>query len=270
MENLKIEIRPIPNRGNRNKYCSDLEYLSQPHTVGPGVNHKTLKFETGLNQKDLDYLKSIDCPYDLTDTFKNGIAHPFWESTLVKISLLATPMFLYPYNNILDFIKWKYLLRSDFVYVSEEEMKNGTKPMATHYLYNEDVENEIKATALEQKISINTKFSNLSLKRKRDIIFIVTEEDTTNKNENYLTIKLEELLSTRDSLKKVESYLKQDVETVNLISEVKLAIQKNILKRTKKGIFYFENNLGFSEEDVLDFLQKPENQEIYLNIKSKL
>ena len=42
------------------------------------------------------------------------------------------------------------------------------------------------------------------------------------------------------------------------------------LRKTKKGIFYFETNLGFSEEDVKEFLIKDENQEILLNIKSKI
>ena len=64
--------------------------------------------------------------------------------------------------------------------------------------------------------------------------------------------------------------LNQEVEGVTLQAEIVSAIQKNVLRRTKKGIFYFETNLGFSEEDVKEFLINPDNQEILLNIKSKI
>ena len=268
--NLKIEIRPIPNRGNIGKYSKDLEYFSQPHTVGPDINAKTLHFVTGLEEKDLEYLKNKECPYDLSSVFKNGTAHPFWESVLAKTSLLPTPMFLYPYNSILDFIKWKYLQKSSFVYASEQEMREGVKPQATHFLYNEEEENSVKASILERRNSLVGKVSGLSLQRKRDIILILKDEDTTNKNENYLTVVFDQIISDKDLSQRLEEILNKHTEAITLLAEVKLAIQRNVLKRTKKGIFYFESNLGFGEEDVSEFLSNPENQQIYLNIKSKL
>ena len=59
-------------------------------------------------------------------------------------------------------------------------------------------------------------------------------------------------------------------QEVSLTAEIKSAIHKNVLRKTKKGVFYFETNLGFTEEDVKEFLEKDENQEILLNIKSKI
>ena len=77
-------------------------------------------------------------------------------------------------------------------------------------------------------------------------------------------------MNDKDKVQQLSLLLSKEVEDVSLSAEIKSAIQKNVLRKTKKGIFYFETNLGFSEEDVLEFLSKDENQEILLTIKSKI
>ena len=78
------------------------------------------------------------------------------------------------------------------------------------------------------------------------------------------------MLRNKNKAKRLEVLLNEKVKDVALAAEIKLAIQKNVLQRTKQGIFYFETNLGFTEEDVKEFLSEKDNQEIYLNIKSKI
>jgi predicted aldo/keto reductase-like oxidoreductase len=51
---------------------------------------------------------------------------------------------------------------------------------------------------------------------------------------------------------------------------VKTALYNGVLKKTSKGIFYFDTNLGYAESEVKEFLNKPENQELFLNIKTKM
>ena len=149
-------------------------------------------------------------------------------------------------------------------------MKSGTKPQATHYIYDESEFTDMRAGELEKRNSLIRQVSDLSLKRKRDIILILLNESTDNKNENYLTIKFETIMNDKDLSLQLFELLSQEVEGVTLQAEIVSAIQKNVLRRTKKGIFYFETNLGFSEEDVKEFLINPDNQEILLNIKSKI
>ncbi len=45
---LKIEIRPIPNRNNIKQFSENLEYFSQSNTISAFVNPVSLKYETGL------------------------------------------------------------------------------------------------------------------------------------------------------------------------------------------------------------------------------
>ena len=266
----KIEIRPIPNRNSIKQFSENLEYFSQSHIIAPFVNPVSLKYETGLSEGDIDYLKENKFPYDISDNYTKGVAHPFWEGSMVKVELKNSPAFLFPGKSLIDFIKYKYLLVNNYIYKSEEELKSGIKSQATHYIYNESEENGIKAGELEIKYALIRKVSELSLSRKRDVVLILLNENTENKNEDYLTTRLDMIITDKELSKELGELLKQNKESVTLSAEIKSAIQKNILRKTKQGIFYFETNLGFSEEDVKEFLINPENQEILLNIKSKI
>ena len=269
-ENLKIEIRPIPNRNGIKGFSENLEYFSQAHIIAPFVNPVSMKYETGLSKEDVDHLVEKNFPYDISDTYIKGKAHEFWESSNVKVELKNSPMFLFPGKNLLDFIKYKYLLANSYIYKSEEEMLSGIKPEATHYIYDEAEAVGIKAGKLERKNDLVTKVGKLNLKRKRDIILIILNENTENKNEDYLTVRFEDIFNNKEQALQLEQLLSKSTEDVNIEAEIKHAIQKNVLKRTKQGIFFYETNLGFTEEDVKATLLDSKNQELYLNLKTKI
>lgn len=267
---LKIEIRPVPNRNDIRKFSKDLEHFSQAHTIGAFVDPVTYKYVTGLTDKDVEYLKAQGCPYDLSDNYVAGEPHPFWESQMAKISLTNSPQFLYPYRSILDFIKWKYLQKSAFIYQSEEQMLEGLKPTATHFIYDEREEVKIQASKIERIDAVKKKLSEMSLDRKRNILSIIENENTETKNDNYITVAFERLTKNKEKLVEIENLLLREDEDVSILADVKMAIFKDVLKKTKKGIFFFENNLGYSEEDVAEFLSDKENQEILITIQSKI
>ena len=267
---LKIEIRPIPGRNGIKSFSENLEYFSQAHILAPFVNPVTLKYTTGLTEEDKNHLIEGDFPYNINETYKKGVAHEFWESRIVKVELSNSPIFLYPGKNQIDFIKYKYLLVNNYIYNSEDEMRSGSKPEATHYIYNEGAANKIKATKLEKRNTLIKKVTDLSLARKRQIIMIILNENTDNKDEDYLTVRFEDIFNKKELSLELQMLLKQNTEEVTLSADIKSAIQKNVLKRTKQGIFYFETNLGFSEDEVRKTLMDSDNQEVLLNIKSKI
>lgn len=269
-KDLKIEIRPIPGRNGIKSFSENLEYFSQAHILAPFVNPVTLKYSTGLSEEDVNNLKKNGFPYELDATYRKGVAHEFWESQIVKVELSNSPIFLYPGKNQIDFVKYKYLVVNNYIYKSEDEMRTGSKPEATHYIYDEGAANKIKATKLESRNSLITKVSKLSLSRKRQIILILLNENTDNKDEDYLTVRFEDIINKKELSLELEMLLEKDSDDITLTADIKSAIQKNVLKRTIKGIFYFETNLGFSEGDVLKTLQAPDNQEVLLSIKSKI
>lgn len=270
VKDLRIEIRPIPGRNGIKKFSENLEYFSQAHVLAPFVDSVTRKYVTGLTEANVKALKEAGFPYNLEATYRQGVAHEFWESPIVKVELTSSPIFLYPGKNQIDFIKYKYLLVNSYIYSSEEEMRSGSKPEATHYIYDEGAANKIKAGRLEKRNSLIKEVSELSLTRKRNIILILLNENTDNKDEDYLIVRFEDIIKDKELSLKLRKLLEEDSEYISLAADIKSAIQKNVLTRTKQGIFYFETNLGFSEEDVIKTLASDVNQEVLLNIKSKI
>ena len=269
-KDLKIEIRPIPNRRGIRDFSEELEYFSQAHIISPLVNPDTLKYKTGLSKEDLEYLKDLGFPYDVSNNYIKGVSHPFWESAGVKVELLNTPIFLYPGRNEMDFIKYRWLLESKFVYSSEQEIIEGGKSEATHFIYDEGEEIAAKASKIDERNRIALKVDKLSKQKKKEFILILLNENTDNKDEDYLTVRFEDILSNKNLYAELTELLDAKQEYVSMKAEVKTAIQKNVLKRTKFGIFFFDTNLGYSEDDVIEQLSKPENQELYLQIKTKI
>lgn len=268
-KDLKIEIRPIPERNGIREYSDKLEYFSQAHTIPCLVDPVSLRYATGLSKEDVEFLKEEKFPYNIDDRYVRGVAHEFWESTMLKVALKPTPMFLYPGKNLMDFVKYKYLLVSQYIYNSEAEMLSGTKSEATHYIYDESEATTLKATVIEKRNNLINKVSKLSLKRKRDMILLIYNENTENKDEDYLTVRFEDIYADKDKSKDLEELLKKSASDLSLSALIKTAIQKNVLRRTKQGIFFFESNLGFAEENVKEFLSVDANQEILLNITEK-
>lgn len=267
--NTKIEIRPIPNSKGIEDFSTDLKHFAKIHTVPCLVNPDTHRYETGLSKEDLEYLEKNNCPYDVSDVWVRGKAHPFWDSLIGKVDLKPRPDFLYPGKNILDFIKYKYLLKSKFVYTSESEMLSGSKPMATHYIYNESVEVEIKASKLEKRNRLINKIADLSLEKKREFILIINNENVDNKSESYLTIKFEEILNSSEKTAILESLFNRSSEDITIEADVKKALNRSILKTTTKGIYYYDTLIGYSIKDVIEAFKNANNQDLYLNIKAK-
>lgn len=271
LKNLKIEIRPIPGRDKIRSFSENLELFSQKHTVIPYINPSTRRYITGLTDEDKEYLESIGFNGNLSEEMViNGEPHPLWDSQNVKVDLLPTPIFLYPYRNPLDYIKWKFLLVSDYVYDSEKAMEEGGKTQATHFIYDESIELGIKATAIERRRKISEAFNKLTLDKKKNVLLVLLNEDFNNKNEDYVTIRFEDVINDYNKITALENLLDTGIEDIKLLAEIKVALRKNILRKTKQGIFLFDTNLGFSEKEVFDFITKPENQEILLKIKQQL
>ena len=268
-KNLKIEIRPIPDRGDIRKFSDNLEYFSKSTTIPCLVDPETRKYATGLSEEDVAYLKKENFPYDLDDNWIMGEPHPFWESTVAKVTLGPSPEFLYPGKSLLDFVKYKYLLKSIYIYASEAEMEEGHKTEATHYIYNSSLENDNKAKKLERRNERIAKMAKLSLAKKKELLMIILNEDFDNKTDSYVTVALEEVLKNKEQTEQLDKLLDAKDKEVSIMADIKSAIYRNVLKKTPKGIFYFDTNLGFGEEEVREFLENPENQEIYLNIKAK-
>ena len=266
-KDLKIEIRPIPNRGGIRKFSEELEYFSERHTIIPYVN-KSRKYVTGLNEADIKYLKSVGVKYDLDDNYITDTPHPLWDSQEIKVDLLNTPTFLYPYRSPLDYIKWKFISVSEYVYSSESEMEEGGKPQATHYIFNEEIEDEIKAKKLLKNYNLIQTFLSFKENEKRSFLTMVFNEDFSDKSSDSLISKYEEAINDKPDL--VLKYINNSPGELSDKAFILKAIAKGIIRKNKKGLKYFDVDLGFTVEDAYNTLNTPDNVELFNNIKEKL
>lgn len=269
-KDLKIEIRPIPNRKGIRDFSEELEYFSQAHIISPLVDPVSLRYKTGLSEEDKEYLKENNFPYNIDDVYVRNRAHEFWESPTNKVELISSPIFLYPGKNDIDFVKYKWLLESKYVYASEEEMLQGNKSEATHFIYDESEEIALKATKIDEMNRVVKLVDKLSKQKKKDYLLILLNENTDNKDDDYLTVRFDDILKNKNLYSELVELLDNKADIIGIMAEIKKAIQLNVLKRTKTGIYFFETNLGFTEDDVRVTLSLPENQELYLQIKTKI
>lgn len=267
---LKIEIRPIPKRNGVEKFSEDIESFSKAHVIMPFVNPITRKYSTGLSEEDIALLKAQNCPYNLDDHYTQNTPHEFWESSIVKTELGPSPIFLYPGRSMIDFIKWRYLLVNRYIYKSEEEMLTGSKPHATHYIYDEAIEIEIKASKLARKTSLLNNVNKLTPERKRHMLLIINDEDASSRTNNYVDVTLGYILDDEKKSNELEMLLLMNKEEIDAKALVRACIHRGIFKKRDKGYFYYDTMLGFTEGDVVDFLIRPENQDVYMNIKDKM
>lgn len=273
-EGLKIEIRPIPDSllGGKDKFFNmkaGLGSLAQSHTVGPMVDKRTRRFDTGLSADDLKWINEQGFAYDLSTNFKNGVAHPFWEAPIARTELKSSPMFLFPGADPLDLIKWRYLCKSPLVYSSEQEMALGGKPRATHYIYDESEEIVKKATIIAREDKLRHQCLEMTPNRKRDLVLIILDEDTETKPEVYLNVKLDEIVKDKEKSVELERLLNAKPAEVNVEALIKNAISRNVIKKTAEGYKYFETPLGYTEKDVKALLSKVEKQQLFLDIQAK-
>lgn len=266
---IKIKIIPRSNDVRQTTQGYDMEFYTSNHIIGPFVDIHSRKYVTGLNESDIEYIKSTGFAYDLDDNYI-GVPHPFWESPLAKITLTYDPVVLMPGRNILEFIQWKYLLVSKFVYCSESDILTGLKPEATHYIYNEEEENAVKASKLQRRDDLIIKLSKLSLTRKRQFVMLIENENTDYRNEDYLRVKLNEIINNPQKINELEELLNIKNSDVTLLSDIKRCLHKNIFKKTPKGIYYLDRCLGVNETDVLEYLKDVNNQMELIEIREKL
>lgn len=266
----RVELRPIPNKQNIRQFSPNIEFYGGRKTIGCFVNAKTHKYNTNLDEADLEYLKEQGFPFDVNDNYIPGKPHSFWDSTTSKITLEPSVVILRPKLNPVDFVKFRYLQLSKYVYTSEAEMLEGSKPEATHYIYNEDEEIKVKASNIEQKNKLVKEVSSLSPQRQREIILIILNENTDNKDADYLAVKMDDIMRDKRYSEDLRNLLEYNKEEITLRALVRKAIQSNVLRRTKQGIYFFESNLGFDEEKVREFLSEDANQEVLISIQDKL
>jgi hypothetical protein len=269
---MKIEVKPIESKRWHGK--TKQENFKRPIVIQAFVDTDTMRYCTGLDNKEefkdglteeAYYGKLLN--QDLSSYYNVDKVHPFWDSTSAQVRLENHSMF-FDTEKPSDYVKIKIMKSSKYVANSMKEYEEGLYPLATHVIFDEQEEIELKATKVEMKKKAIIKCEKLSKDRKIQLIMILSGKNLKGKSDNFIEVELDKLIESKAKL--VLNLLKEDVKTTTTKALVLEAMAKNIIRTTEGKLTYLELSLGYDVDDAVKFLTNVEQQELFIRIQSEL
>lgn len=263
-----VEVRPIETDKWHGKTGRDS--FSQPKTIQVLYSNETGKYATGLTEEEA--IKwGRETGLDLSDRFIPGEEHPYWSSSAAQIKLLNSTMF-FNTNKTTDKIKVRNLKASKYVANSFKEYKEGKWPDATHVIYDESEEADIKASKLEKQKRAIKLADRMTLQDKIAMILILSdgEKFVKNKTPNFIEVTLDELLEDDKKLTEFIEYASMNAEDLTIRGQVEEAIYRQLLTREGASIYYLGERIGFSKEEAIEWFRSEDNQRLKVSILEKL
>ena len=261
---MKIEVRPIERKRWHGK--TGKENFTRPKKIQALVNSDTMLYATGLSDEDIRTLKEKHkVNYDLSPNFNEENPHPFWDSSSAVVKLENATMF-FQTEKPLDFIKVKLMKASKFVANSMKDYEEGLFPEATHVIFDESEEIELKATKVAIKKKAIVESTKISKDKKIQLIMIIAGKDAKGKSDNFVEVQLDKILESNP--KDVLRYIEMDDTSVSLHSLILECLQKSILRKDGHKILYHDSVLGGDIYDVIAYLSEDENQDLKLRLMS--
>ena len=260
----KVEIRPLNIPKWHGK--EEQEAFTQPHTIEALYDHITGGYATGLTEQEVEeYQKKLNV--DLSSTFNQDDPHPFWNSKMGRVKLENATMILND-EIALEFVKVKMLKASKYVANSMKDWEKGLYPEATHVIYDETEEEDIKASKAKKRQEAVKLSLDLSADAQASIVQILTNKSVRGKSANYLVGEIDDLIQDRlDDFIKEAKKDKKDLFTTAAVME---AIHRNILTKEGTAVFYLSDQIGYDFESAVEWFKDPQNQNLKTSILGKL
>jgi hypothetical protein len=260
----KVEIRPLEIPKWHGK--KEQESFTQAHTIECLYDHNSGGYATGLTEGEAEkYGKKLGV--NLSSVFNQDEPHEFWNSKMGRVKLENSTMILDD-TITLEFVKVKMLKASKYVANSIKEWEDGLYPEATHVIFDETEEEDIKATrALKKQEAVKLSL-DLSAEAKANIIQILTDKTVRGRSSNYLVGEIDDLIT--DRLDDFIREAKRDKKDLHVHAAVLEAIYRNILTKEGTSVFYLSDKIGFDLESAVEWFKDPQNQQMKVSILGKL
>lgn len=267
---MLVEVRPIDVPKWHGK--EGQESFTRPKKIQALVDSETLKYATGLDYtkgpndapSEADKLAK-DIGQDLSEQFDSDKPHPFWDSSMAVIKLENNTVF-FNTDNTIELIKIKIMKASKYVANSQGEYDEGLYPEATHVIFDEAEDNEIKASKVALKNKAVIECAKLSKGKKIQVIMILDGKNLKGQSDNFITVAIDDLIKQDPG--EVLRYINIDADDLSNHALVLEALQENILRKEGHKILYYDSLLGLDVMDVVLYLSDPVNQELKLRIMS--
>lgn len=283
---MRIQVKPLEIDKWHGK--KGQESFTRAKTIQALVDPYTYTYATGLNNedrtfKDPDNIKNLITEeqlyskllkVDLSKQFDIDNPHPFWDSKMGEIKLENRTMF-FNTDNPVDYIKVKVMKESKYIANSLQDYETGLFPEATHVIFDEAEEVQVKATTVETKNRVIIESSKLTLGQKIDLITILSAgsdylrtKALRGKSDAFVSVELDKYIQKNPKeVLRVMSLSKEDLGTQALVLE---ALQRHVLVKEGLRIKYFEEHLGNDINEVVDRLNMPDYNDIKIRIMQQL
>jgi hypothetical protein len=259
-----VEIRPVEINKWHGKNGKDS--FSQPVTIRVLYDHATGAYATGLTEEqEENYTKRLGV--NLSRIFNPQKPHEYWDSSAAKIKLPNYPIFLDP-TIPLEFVRIQNLKASNLVANSIKDYNDNRYPEASHVIFDEGEEIEIKATRIQLKKKCYKLVTELSTDRLTNILTILSEKTIRARSRDFIDVQLEEIIENNGEL--FLKYATMDAQESYIRASILEAIYKNILTKEGIGIYYMGDKIANSYEDAIGYFLDPQNQTLKVSILEKL
>ena len=261
---MKVEVRPLPEKkwhGKKGK-----ESFARPKDIEVLYDNATGKYATGLTPEEAaEYGKKLGV--DLSDTFNPNEPHPFWSTKAAMIRLENHTM-LFDTAKASDFVKVKNMKASKKVANSMREWEEGKWPEATHVIYDEAEEVNMKASKIamrDEAIVFKTKMSD---EDKANMVQILSNKTVKGRSTDFINVELDAVIEEKPA--EFLRYAKMGREEVGVRASVLEAVHKNILTKEQGSYYYMGEPIGIDLETTIEWFRNPQNQKMKVAILEKM
>lgn len=259
-----IEVKPIERNTWHKK--KGKEAFAQSKKIEVLYDSTTGKLATGLTEEEAkEYGAKLGL--DLSDTYVPEQAHPYWSTKAAMIELPNKTVF-FDTRKPLDFIRVKNLKAHKLVANSQKELEEGLWPDATHVIYSEEEQMEIKATAVQLKQKAYAILSKLSTDEKADLVLIIGEENVKGKSANFIDGKIDEIITEWPD--EFLRYSAMDAKAISIRATLLEGVNRGILNKQNEALYYMDIRLGLDIDDAIEWFNNPDNQKLKVAILEKL
>lgn len=261
---MLVEVRPLPEKkwhGKKGK-----ESFAQPKTIEALYDVNTGKYATGLTQDEAtEYSKKLGV--DLSDTFVPDKPHPYWSTKAAQIKLLNQTM-LFDTDKPADFVKVKLMKANKLVANSMKEYEENKFPDATHVIYDEAEQVQMKAGKVQKKHQAIAKVAKMTADDKIAMVQILSSKSVKGRSADFIDVEIDDIIENN-----VDEFLKyagMGREEVTIRAQVLEMISKNILTKESGSIYYMGEMIALDYEAAIEWFKNPQNSKMKVAILEKL
>lgn len=219
-------------------------------------------YATGLTEKERIFLEGLT-GFKLHNHFSISETHSFYGKLTGKLQLPNRTIML-DLSKPLDYIKFKFAPNHMLIAADIDEIEDGSNAVATHYVFNEDTEDNKILNSAIKKGEAEEYFAKLTPKERRALYTYLTKENVDNFSQEMISAKL---MKYRDeNIDKFLEVSKIDKKYVFCYHLINTGINKQIINLGTEGIKYQDTFLGIDIETATEFIYRPENQSTQLRI----